>query len=514
MSENILNSGSNHAELNLHSWRKLSIVTVALLVALIASYWSTFVSMVEIWTRSGTFNHGFLIFPIAGYLIYIKRDTLVNVECSSSWGGLFALATLVLLWSIAYLVNVNVLTQFAVVAMIPALVWSLLGLKMVRALLFPLTYLFFAVPFGEFLVPSLQDLTASITVYALQWVGIPVYLEGRYLAIPSGNFQVAEACSGIRYLIASIALGTLYAYIMYRSNRRRLLFIAFAILLPLIANGIRAFGIVMLAHLSDYKLATGFDHIIYGWLFFGIVMAALFWVGGLFREDELDVNGSSSVAHFNLTSYTISPRVIGLCFVLIFLGPLLIIWANTSKHVGASLDVSLPKNVSGWMTMNSVGKAQWNPVFNGSTEFFNEYSNQKGTVQLYVASYHYHNQQGEMINSLNSVYDKKRAKRVSDANKTIVLQNGIKWSVHSTTINAGENMRLIWHWYDVGGITTSRSALAKGLEIYAQVVQPKRSSLAVIVSTTYQDSPEEAEVRLNNFLTAALTKINAINQAN
>ena len=78
---------------------------------------------------------------------------------------------------------------------------------MVRRILFPLAYLLFAVPLGDFLVGPLQDVTAVFTVWALQLTGIPVYLEGRFFYIPTGAFEVAEACSGIRYLIASLALG-------------------------------------------------------------------------------------------------------------------------------------------------------------------------------------------------------------------------------------------------------------------------------------------------------------------
>ena len=91
--------------------------------------------------------------------------------------------------------------------MVPCVVAALFGWRWVRALAFPLAFLFFAVPFGEFLVPTLIEWTADFTVAALAASGIPVYREANNFVIPSGRWSVVEACSGIRYLIASVMLG-------------------------------------------------------------------------------------------------------------------------------------------------------------------------------------------------------------------------------------------------------------------------------------------------------------------
>jgi EpsI family protein len=78
----------------------------------------------------------------------------------------------------------------------------------------------------------------------------------------------------------------LYAGITYRSWRRRAAFIALSLVVPVVANGLRAFGIVMIAHFSQMQYAVGVDHLIYGWLFFGVVMALLFWIGNRFLEPD------------------------------------------------------------------------------------------------------------------------------------------------------------------------------------------------------------------------------------
>ena len=161
--------------------------------------------------------------------------------------------------------------------------------------MFPLGFLFLMVPFGEDFVPFLMEYTASFVVMMLRLTGISVYREGLHFTLTSGNWSVVEACSGIRYLIASITLGLVYAYLNYASVLKRFVFILASILVPILANGLRAYMIVMIGHLSAMKLATGVDHIIYGWLFFGLVMLLLFYIGSFWRDEEVSLSSGQVV---------------------------------------------------------------------------------------------------------------------------------------------------------------------------------------------------------------------------
>src|SRR5207302_5055454 len=111
--------------------------------------------------------------------------------------------------------------QFALAFMLQAAIVTVVGLQAARVLAFALAFLLFAVPSGEFLVPTLMDWTADFTVSALRLSGVPVYREANHFIIPSGVWSVVEACSGIRYIIASVMVGTIFAAVAYRSTRRR-----------------------------------------------------------------------------------------------------------------------------------------------------------------------------------------------------------------------------------------------------------------------------------------------------
>jgi len=274
----------------------LTLVAAGAVVAMLLVFQHTMLGMVALWSRSATFAHGFAVLPVAAWLAWRQRHALLLVLAAPApapaplrqrLAGPLLMLPLGLAWLLASLVPAPVVMDYALVLMLAATVLATLGWPATRVLAFPLSYMLLAVPFGEVFIPPLINFTANFTVAALQLSGIPVYRDQQLLSIPSGNWSVEAACSGLRYLIASVALGTLYAHLSFRSGWRRLLFVAIALLLPLLANGLRAYGIVLLGHWSDMRLAVGVDHLVYGWLFFGLVCLLLFWCGSFWRETAL-----------------------------------------------------------------------------------------------------------------------------------------------------------------------------------------------------------------------------------
>lgn len=266
------------------AWRQPLAVLVLLLTVILASYWQSAWGMVAIWARSDTYAHGFVVPLISLWLVWRQRAVLAPLVPRPGPLAWLLMAGAAGLWLAGELVAVNAATQWALVLLIVLSVPAVLGWQVARALTFPLLFLFFAVPMGDFLMPRLMDWTADFTVLALRASGIPVYREGLQFVIPSGTWSVVEACSGIRYLIASVMVGCLFAYLSYHSARKRWLFVGVAVLVPLVANWVRAYLIVLLGHVSGNTLATGVDHLIYGWAFFGVVMGVMFLLGARWTD--------------------------------------------------------------------------------------------------------------------------------------------------------------------------------------------------------------------------------------
>lgn len=259
-----------------------SLLLVLLLLGLL--FHAEIAAAIAIWISSTAYNHCVLIIPIAAYLIWERRAALVGLVPAPSLRPLPLLIPLAVLWLVAERLGIMEVRQFVLVSAVEIAIASLFGWRLFLLLLGPLLYLYFLVPFGAFLVPALQNFTARFVVIGLDVLGIPNFSDGVTIDIPQGRFYVAEACAGLRFLIASMAFSVLYALLIYRGYARRMVFILIACCVPVIANGFRALGIVSLGYLLGSAEAAETDHILYGWIFFSIVIVLLILLGLPFRQ--------------------------------------------------------------------------------------------------------------------------------------------------------------------------------------------------------------------------------------
>jgi exosortase A len=237
--------------------------------------WGEWAEMARQWWNSSTCNHVLLIPPILAWLVRLRWPELRKLAPQGCWLPLVWFAGGLLAWGLGRGAGVNLVADLGAVMLLQGAVAVVLGPRVSAGLLFPLGYMLFLVPFGDEIMPPLQAITARIAVALSHASGVPAALHGFFIDTPVGRFEVAEACSGVKFLIAMIALGTLVAHLCFRSNRRRALFMAACVVVPILANGVRAWGTIYVAQSRGVEFAAGFDHIVYGWIFFAIVMALL-----------------------------------------------------------------------------------------------------------------------------------------------------------------------------------------------------------------------------------------------
>lgn len=264
------------------------VVRVQALVLLwcVAWYWTTAAEIASIWWRSETYAHGLIVLPVYAWLVWRARDRVGALSPQPMASMAVPAAGAGLLWLLGQLASVAAAAHAGLVLLLVTGLVAAMGWTLARIFLFPLAFLLFGIPIGDFLLPTLMDYTAEFTIMALRLSGVPVYQEGLHFVIPNGRWSVVEACSGIRYLIASLMIGSLYAYLSYASLRKRLLFMLVAIAVPIVANWLRAYMIVMLGYLSNNEIAAGVDHLIYGWVFFGVVIMLMFMIGQRWADPE------------------------------------------------------------------------------------------------------------------------------------------------------------------------------------------------------------------------------------
>jgi exosortase A len=257
------------------TWRRPLLRLALAWLALMALTFADWTEMARQWWNASTYNHILLIPLILVWLVAQRWSELAKLTPRAWWPGLVLLAAGGVGWTAGAALGINTISQLGAVVLLQAAVATLLGPRIVAGLLFPLGYMVFLVPFGDEIVPALQAITAKMAVALTHASGVPAVIDGVFIDTPVGLFEVAEACSGVKFLVAMVALGTLVAHTCFESWKRRVLFMATAMIVPVIANGVRAWGTIYIAQSQGVQFAAGFDHIVYGWIFFAVVMAAV-----------------------------------------------------------------------------------------------------------------------------------------------------------------------------------------------------------------------------------------------
>ena len=486
---------------------------VALLGALLVLYAPTVQGMWAIWSRSETFAHAFVVPPLVLWLVWRKRAELRPLTPRPLPWVLLPMAVLAGVWLLGALVTVNVVTQFALTALLVLAVPAVLGWPVTRVILFPLAFLFFAVPAGDSLTPLLMQWTADFTVLALRASGIPVYREGFQFLIPSGNWSVVEACSGIRYLMASFMVGSLFAYLNYRSTRRRLVFVAVSIIMPIVANWFRAYMIVMLGHLSNNTIATGADHLLYGWVFFGIVIMAMFFIGARWAEPEADLPAASPALR-PAPSAPAWPVALGAALLLLL--PPLLLPRLADPMAGAALSLSLPARLSAGWVAGAPLATDWKPLyFEPSAQASQSYTGPAGSVggSVGVRLVYYRTQTD--------------SRKLVNSGNVLVHSTDFHWNLLKTsprpmpppnstlTVNASEILgdaapgqsdrpRLrVWQFYWVGGRLTHSDMQAKLFSAWQRLSGQGDESAAVLIYAL-EPTAGAADPLLDSFVQANL----------
>jgi len=387
------------------AWQSTLLGIALLVIATLWLYRDTAARLVELWGQSETFAHGYIVPFIALWLIWRQRAVLAAIApgFAPAPTALLALAGVAIAWFAGDLADVNPVRQFALIGFIALTVPALAGWQAARLLLFPLCFLFFAVPFGEFLLPWLMARTADFTVLALRASGIPVYRDGLQFVIPSGTWSVVEACSGVRYLIASLMVGALFAYLNYRSTRRRLLFMLVALVVPIVANWVRAYMIVMIGHLSSNKLATGVDHLIYGWVFFGVVVGLMFLIGSRWAEPSFEVTSvvpapdkaaqPSGSAFWAMTAAA----------VVVLALPILLLRALDASQGRSTPQLAEPR-IAGVAADGDSTLPAWTPAFaNPSASLARRYQFRGHSVGMYIGYYRGQGTGRKLVSSSNTL---------------------------------------------------------------------------------------------------------------
>jgi len=440
----ITNNSVTPNSTNKFSYNNNWLLAGTVLMLWLGLFYSEVSSTAAIWLSSDTYAHGLFILPLSAWMYWRRKDEFLAITAKPSFIAAIVSIALSLLWFVAQLMEINSLIHLLTFMILSSLLWLVLGDEFLRKFQFPLVYILFCAPFGNSLIPYLQDITAQITVFLLQLSQIPVFFEGLYITVPSGVFEVAVACSGIRYLIACFAIGSLYAHLSYTHWRKKLIFILFSLAFPILANGVRAYLVVLIAYLSDMKYATGVDHLIYGWLFFGLVIYLMFSIGNIWADVPVETDKTAA----NSSVITISTtRALVVVLTLITIATAVIKIATLPQSAVPKLPFQVPAHNMAQHQPNYA--SDWQFKLEHALSIYRGYSSSK--VEVLTAKFGHKQSQGKLITSTNVIFDPERWSLQSSRSAALKIQEKVINYSQLVLVSVDGRHRFLRYWYTVDG---------------------------------------------------------------
>jgi len=487
-------------------WRYAGLALAGLLLCLLIFYHETVAAVLAMWNQlqTGEFAHGYLVLIISGYLVFNKRKQLAALSPCENSPALIALAACSLLWLVATVADVQMIQALAVLLLLMAIIWTVTGSGIARQLMLPVLFLGFAIPVWSPFSPLLQELTADAVFWLTRAAGVPAMRLDNLIVLPSGSLSIEEACSGLRYLLAALTLGVLYAYLNYQATGSRLLVVVIAALAAIAGNIIRVFIVVYLAYSSDMQHPWVSDHLALGWWVFAAVMLLLLAIDILlirrrgYRPDLGPPIVSSAVGQPCPHGGMHRAGVLLLAAVLLVSGPVIASLFEGQVNTRRVVVIKLPPGAQGW-SGPSMTADSWMPQFHGAVSSKQAYHKDGHTVWFYVGSYPVQTQGRELISDLNSIADRPEWQLQYAHGR--VIENGDRRLLEQRMTSATGEQRLVWYWYRVAGVPTSSRYMAKLLQVYGFLLgQPDASLLAV--ATEINGDEQDSRQQLKDFILA------------
>lgn len=245
---------------------------------LVVAYFPILRLLVWQWANDEDVGHGFFVPLVAAFIAWQRREELLNLRPEPNWWGAVLIG-----WSIvqSYIGTLGAELFLQRTSFLIGLVGILLltgGVKLVKALAFPLLLLPFMIPiptvvYNQITFP-LQLFASRVAETVLGWFNIPVLRDGNVLELATEKLNVAEACSGIRSLLSLTFLSLVYAYFFDKKVWMRWALFLGTVPIAILANAGRVAITGMLADVNP-DLAHGFFHSLEGWIIFLIAFVML-----------------------------------------------------------------------------------------------------------------------------------------------------------------------------------------------------------------------------------------------
>ncbi len=492
------------------AWARAAPACALAVAALAVPFWDTIARLVELWMDNASYGHGVLIVPVSLYLLALRRDAFRREMPRPSWSGLAVVVMLMALWLVSRVLGILMGEQLVLVAMLVAVPLAVLGPRVAAIAAPPVAYLLCAIPVWTYLVPILQVQTAVASTELARALGVPIYLEGLYMSIPDGRFLVADVCSGLRYLLASLSLAGFYALLNLHAWWARAVLVAAGFVLGIVFNYVRVTGIVLIGHHSQMQSSLVRDHNTYGWLLFLLVVAGVLVLGRILEHWDRPPRAEPEQRAPRAPAPPGSLFAMAALVAVAALAPAGLA-ASWLQAPAATLPPTLSALAQGEWTVADREPGDWRPAYDGpDTTAFVSFRRGTEQVDVFVAFYPTQRQDAEAVNETHHVFDNDTWKRysVEATPPAVELQPGVKGEEFLIRAASEGSRRVVWRTAWVNDRFLVDPVEAK-LQQLAGFVAGRRAAAAVVLSAPVRTDEEGARATLREFLDGAFPRLHA-----
>lgn len=461
---------------------------VGILVAVfIFAYFETILSFFRTWSGRDDYSHGFLIPFISLYFVWHKRDELRNIPIEPNIIGGWILTIIGgLMLLTGYIGSVIMVQQISILIVIPGIVLTLLGTNYLKALILPLTYLIFMIPpILDLVIDNIhwpfQLFSATMAAKLLEFMKVPVFLHAQYLELPNITIEVANVCSGVRYLLSIVAISIPLAFFTQRKTLLRLLFVASAIIIGILINPLR------IALICIWTYYTGGDvhgpsHIFQGFFVSQVGFVILFilaWVFSKIPSNKMKISQKNKDIIKN--SFTINTNRFNKAWITVIisfaiLGGLIFFYAPKAVSLKAPLN-NIPLIIGEWIGEDVNKSKNSFDIQRADYELRRIYRNSsEREIELYIGYFEFQKQDKKFIHyKLQSLYD--NAEEMS-----IPMESNGFVQVNKTVAKEGFQNSLILYWYDLNGKIIANNYKAKFITAIDGLIHRRTNGAIIIVS--------------------------------
>jgi EpsI family protein len=464
----------------------------------------TFVSLIDVWSTYN-YSHGYLVLGLTALLVVTETRRARLAAPVPSWGGFVCLLGLVLLTIAARVTATQTLALVAWPLSWIAAIWACAGWGNARRFVLPLGYLLVAIPVWDVLVEPLRRLTVGVVTMWIHAAGLPAFIDGNFIHVPNGTFEVLDGCAGLRYALVALALSTFLGLFNYRRWQPTVMLIVCALALVVVGNWLRVFVTVAVGFSPGGLLTTLVrdHHTLFGWIVFVIFMIPLALIHR--RLEGVVPTESSGVSALDRDGSPVQSG--GLVTLVSCAGVLaLAIWWTLSLN---RLDAELPRavpfenpEIAGWKR-----EGDWRdgllPQLEGATvQTAAWYADGTVRVGAFVAAFANQGQGGEAVSLSHRPAGPSAVAIARRAMEISAVSGGTVPFAEMEVSDPGDNRRLVWTGLRVAG-SSPRSVLSAKLFQLRGVLRGRRDAQVLILTVACAGGCDEARASLSRFASAA-----------